>query len=202
MDQVFKNPAKHLTKDLASKFGKTICSTWGRLEKERKALLQLLSRFEITPDQATMLYVEEERSKAGVDCLDADILKNPYLIYERTRLSADPVSIWTVDRGIFPDPVVRTAHPLLEPSLVDEGTDSRRVRALAVNVLEHTASAGSTLMQRDAVVMEIRGLENQARMPGQQGHPCGGRRRLCPGNQQMPTGRFIAGLSTVADGSV
>jgi hypothetical protein len=165
VDQVFKNPTEHLSKELASKFGKTICATWARLHKERKSLLTLLSRFEITPDQATTLYVEEKRNKAGVDCSDADIIKNPYLIYERTRLSDDPVSIWTVDRGVFPDPVIRTAHPLPAPSLVDEGVDSRRVRALAVNVLEETASAGSTLLQRDALVMEIRELEIKPECP-------------------------------------
>lgn len=52
------------------------------------------------------------------------------------RLTSDPVSVWTVDRGVFPDAVILEKHPLSEPSALDAGTDARRVRALSVKVLE------------------------------------------------------------------
>jgi hypothetical protein len=45
-------------------------------------LLKLLGRFEITPDDATLVYVEEERFAANIECSDAEIRDNPY------RLSA------------------------------------------------------------------------------------------------------------------
>ncbi len=63
---------------------------WSRLPDERRALLKLVSRFEITREQATTLYVQEERAKAGIDTSDAAILANPYLLYELTRLTERP----------------------------------------------------------------------------------------------------------------
>ena len=153
---MFSNPAKTLPKDLAAGIGETLCKKWQRLPAERKALLKLISRFEIEPEQAKLAYVQEERADAGIDCTDAQLLSNPYLLFESTRLSADPISVWTVDRGVFPDEVVRKKHPLPKPSALDAGTDARRIRALAVNVLEDAAANGSTLMAQSQVVLKIR----------------------------------------------
>lgn len=128
VDKMFADPKKHLPAPLAESIGKTLCSKWSRLPDERRALLKLASRFEITRDQATALYVQEERAKAGIDTSDSAILANPYLLYELTRLTVDPVSVWTVDRGVFPDEVIRKKHPLPAPTALDAGTDARRVR--------------------------------------------------------------------------
>ena len=162
---MFADPKKHLPEPLAKSIGKTLCRKWSRLPDDRRALLKLVSRFEITPEQATALYVQEERSKAGIDTHDAAILANPYLLYELTRLTADPVSVWTVDRGIFPVEVIREKHPLPEPTALDAGTDARRVHAFTVKVLEDAADAGNTLLPQDQVVLSIRTLTLQP--------PCG-----------------------------
>jgi GTPase SAR1 family protein len=158
VERMFADPAKVLPAPLAGSIGKTLASKWSRLPNERRALLKLVSRFEITGEQATTLYVQEERAKAGIDTTDKAILANPYFLYEITRLSDDPVSVWTVDRGIFPDELIRTKHPLPEPTALDAGTDARRVRALSVKVLEDAAAAGSTLLPQAQVVLGIRGL--------------------------------------------
>lgn len=161
VDEMFAAPEKHLPTPLAASIGKTLRSKWARLPDERRALLKLVSRFEITREQATALYVQEERVKAGIDTDDAAILANPYLLYELTRLTVDPVSVWTVDRGVFPDDVIRKKHPLPAPTTLDAGTDARRVRAFTVKVLEDAAAAGSTLLPQEQVVLGIRGLTLQ-----------------------------------------
>jgi hypothetical protein len=161
VDKAFADPKKHLPAELASGIGKTMREKWSRLPDERRSLLKLLSRFEITRDQAAVLFVQPERKKAGIDVGDKDILANPYLLYELTRLTRDPVSIWTVDRGVFPDDVIRKKHPLPEPTALDAGTDARRVRAMTVKVLEDTSGAGNTLMSQDQAVLAIRGLSIQ-----------------------------------------
>lgn len=161
VDAAFADPTQHLPAALAQNIGKTLRSKWTRLPDERRALLKLLSRFELTREQATLLYVQEERAKAGIDFQDATILANPYVLYELTRLTADPVSIWTVDRGAFPDEVIRQKHPLPEPTALDGGTDARRVRALTVKILEDAAGSGSTLLPQDQVVLGIRALTMQ-----------------------------------------
>ena len=161
VDRIFAEPAKVLPAPLAKGVGKTLAAKWSRLPDERRALLKLVSRFELTREQATTLYVQEERDKAGIDATDKAILGNPYLLYELTRLTSDPVSVWTVDRGVFPDAIIRDKHPLPEPSALDAGTDARRVRALSVKVLEDAASAGSTLLPQTQAVLGIRGLKLQ-----------------------------------------
>lgn len=159
--RMFAEPATVLPAPLAKGIGKTLTAKWSRLPEDRRALLELLSRFELTREQSTTLYVQEERAAAGIEATDKAILANPYLLYELTRLTGDPVSVWTVDRGVFPDAVIRDKHPLPEPSVLDAGTDARRVRALAVKVLEDAASAGSTLLPQAQVVLGIRGLTLQ-----------------------------------------
>ena len=163
VDKMFADPKKHLPERLAKSIGKTLCSKWSRLPDDRRALLKLVSRFEVAPEQATVLYVQEERAKAGIDTRDAVILANPYLLYELTRLTADPVSVWTVDRGVFPDEVIREKHPLPAPTALDAGTDARRVRAFTIKVLEDAAGSGNTLLPQDQVVLGIRGLALQPR---------------------------------------
>ena len=80
VERIFSNPGKDLPKDLAAGIGETLCKKWQRLSAERKALLKLISRFEIEPEQAKLAYVQEERADAGMDCTDAQLLSNPYLL--------------------------------------------------------------------------------------------------------------------------
>jgi len=66
VDKMFQNPRKHLSPGCASQVGQELQDTWKRLPGDRRALLKLISRFQVTPDQARSLYVEEEREEAGI----------------------------------------------------------------------------------------------------------------------------------------
>jgi ATP-dependent exoDNAse (exonuclease V) alpha subunit len=123
---------------------------------ERRALLELLARFELTDDQARRLWVIENRTAAGIDATDAEFLENPYGLFECDRVSPDPVSVWTVDRGAFPPPAVREMHPLPAESNIGDPTDRRRVRALVLEALESAGSEGHTLQPRSTVVTTVR----------------------------------------------
>jgi DNA-binding FrmR family transcriptional regulator len=158
VDQVFKNPKQNLPLNLGAQFNKTICEAWSRMPKERRALLELLSRFELTAEQSKRLFVVEERERDGIAATDRLILENPYSIYELTRLSADPVSVWTVDRGVFPSVIVQSKHPLPEPSAIDGGTDARRIRALMISAVEESALDGNTLVTQKDAILKIRDL--------------------------------------------
>jgi ATP-dependent exoDNAse (exonuclease V) alpha subunit len=161
VDRVFKNPKGNLPSHLASQIDQTLQATWKALPKERRALLELLSRFEITPTQAELLYVQEEREKAGIKRDDKELLANPYLIFEMTRFVEEPVSIWTVDRGVFPESIVREKHPLPQPSAIESSVDQRRVRALTIDALEQGAAEGHSLLPRKDVILKIRNLALQ-----------------------------------------
>ena len=162
VDRMIKDPKAVLSADVAKQIGKEHQQVWNKLTNDRRALLKLLSRFEITPEQAEVLFVTEERQKANIVTTDADLLANPYRIFEITRRTRDPVSIASVDRGVFPDTVIRDKHPLPKPSNVDTGTDVRRIRAWTIQVLEvaaSAASAGDTLLPREDVITTIRDLD-------------------------------------------
>ena len=158
-EKVFKSAGSVLPPALQSKIGPTLKDIWKSLEPERKVLLKLVSRFELTKEQAALIYVREKRAKVGITATDEQIIKNPYVIFELTRDKVEPVSVFTIDAGVFPDTTIREKHPLPSSSRVDESIDVRRVRAFTVELLEQGAAAGNTLLARADVVNSIRDLK-------------------------------------------
>ena len=140
------------------RIGPTLAKKLAKLPPERRALLQLLSRFDLTQRQAERFYVSAKRAQAGIDVVDNDLLENPFLIYELDRVSADPVAISVIDRGLHPDPSISAAFPVPPPSAMEESQDPRRVRALMVAILESAVDSGHTLLPEDEVVLGVGGL--------------------------------------------
>ncbi len=156
VDKAFRDPSAVLPKELQRDL-KELSPTWKGLPKERRAFLRLGSRFGLTVEQATALYDEGSRDKAGWGGTDREILQNPYRIFELGRHDFEGVKLLTVDRGVFPDDTVRLQHPLEEPSGLDSAVDLRRIRAFTVSTLEEAALNGHALLLKDKVVEAIRG---------------------------------------------
>ena len=129
---------------------------WKRLTDDRRALLQLLSRCAISENQALRFYDKTEGAEAGLEISDAALLRNPYLLFECDRRAADPIAFGSVDRGLFPDEAVRAEFPVPKPSRIEDPADERRVRALVVDLLEHAAVQGHTLLPRSWVIRRAR----------------------------------------------
>ena len=138
------------------RIGETMSKKLAGLPAERRALLHLLARFDLTPDQATRFYVPEERKEAGLN--DSDLLQNPYLLYEADRISKDAISVTVIDRGSYPDPAVKSNLPIPAPSAMTEAQDSRRVRALIVSELERSAEVGHTLLPQSQLITAVRAM--------------------------------------------
>ena len=155
VDVAFKSPATVLPKDLHRDI-KELAHTWKALSSERRSMLRLLSRFELTVEQAQHLYEQGSRLKQGWMTSDRDLLQNPYRIYECSRHDPDGVQLLTVDRGVFPEDALRLLHPLEEPSRCESPVDARRVRAFTIQALEEAADAGHTLHFVDSLVEAIR----------------------------------------------
>lgn len=150
------DPAQ-LPRHLRDSVGPTVHKKWVGLPKERKALLKLLSRFELSNDQAAFWWLDTPtRRKIGLEVADADVLGNPYLIFERG--GPVPVGFSTIDRGLFVSPHLREKAPIPEPSRVTEVIDPRRVRALMVEQLETAAGEGHTLLPEGWLIERVRGL--------------------------------------------
>lgn len=138
------------------RIGPTIAKKLAQLPDERRALLHLLARFDLTQEQATRFWVAEERRKAGIAISDTDLLENPYLLYESDRTSPDPIPANVVDRGSFPSPAAAASSPIPKPSAMVEPQDRRRVRAFVVSALEDAAVNGHTLLPQGDLVNVVR----------------------------------------------
>ncbi|MDE0615350.1 MAG: AAA family ATPase [bacterium] len=138
--------------------GPTIAKKLAGLSDERRSLLHLLARFDLTPDQAKRFYLPEEREKAGITVSDSDLLENPFLLYETDRFSPDATPVTVIDRGLHPPQTGKLSTPIPEPSAMIEVQDPRRVRALMVSELEKAADIGHTLFPRDELITAIRSM--------------------------------------------
>ena len=153
-------PAQHLPKELARHIDATIAKAWKRMDKDRRSFLELISRIDLSLDQARFLAIPEVRAENGVDLPDSAFIENPYLIYEATRLTTTPVAIGTVDRGLFPTNFIRERFPIPEPTLVKTAVDARRLRALTIRELENATARGDTLRAREDIITTLRRHED------------------------------------------
>jgi hypothetical protein len=142
--------------------GRMARKSWDRLhtDEQRLALLKLLARFSLSALQARRLFDRHERSSEGIKVSDADLLANPYLIYELDRGRLDSVAFRTIDRGVFPrDASARAAldqDNLTDP--VEEAIDDRRVRAACTDLLERGAGEGHSLLDEPQLRARLAGM--------------------------------------------
>lgn len=150
------DPSKHLPLELAHHIDGTTAKAWQRMAADRRQFLELISRVDLSVDQARILAVPEVRQEIGIAASDGDFLDNPYLLYEATRLTQTPVGLSAVDRGMFPTKFIRQSYPLAAPSSVSSPVDARRLRAMTIRHLEGAAAAGDTLRPVTDVITALR----------------------------------------------
>ena len=164
VETMFDKPGAVLPKELHRDL-KELAPTWKKLPTERKTYLRLLSRFELSVEQAKALYEEGSRTRRGWAGRDKDIINDPYRIYEISRHDPEGIKLLTIDRGVFPDDAVRLVHPLEEPSRLDSAADLRRVQALCLFALEGAAQSGHSLLPKDELVERIGAFPIQPACP-------------------------------------
>ena len=140
---------------------------WANLSAERRSLLKLLSRFDLSPAQAMRWFDRAKRKRATrADVDDRAILENPYRMVEADLGDPDDhaVSLGVVDRGLLPESTVASAHPVPEPSAVGSVLDQRRVRAAFASVLRRASDNGDALLSESEACTSLSKLD----LP----HPC------------------------------
>lgn len=153
-ETALKRP-ESLPRHLQNTVGPTLALKWQKLGSGRRALLMLLSRFELGTDQAQFWYSEEMREAAGIKYSDQALRENPYLLFESSHEYALPFSV--VDRGLFGARDLEGPNALPAESRLVEATDQRRVRALMVDLLEQAAlEQGHTILPEKWVIERIR----------------------------------------------
>lgn len=138
-------------------FTSTVKTKWNNKPAQKKQFYKLLSRCQLSNDQAAFLIREFAHSFE-------DVFENPYLLYERTRHGQSSVSFQQVDKALFPPEKIKTSFPLSEGAFIDDQLDQRRVRALSVWVLEDAAADdGHSLLPFDDLLNRL--MEKQLDEP-------------------------------------
>jgi hypothetical protein len=141
---------------------KTVSPIWKGLTEERRSLLRLLSRFDLTVNQALRWFDPTKRQRATRSLVsDLAIIENPYRLAETDLGDFEdrPVSLGVIDRGVMPDSTIRTNHPLQAPSAVDSPRDIRRLRAAFVSVLRQAAANGDALLSMSEASIALSKLD-------------------------------------------
>ncbi|GAG17423.1 unnamed protein product, partial [marine sediment metagenome] len=155
VDSVMESPDQ-LGGPTAGMLSPSLRNGWKHLDGDRRALLELISRCAVTEDQALRFYDTTTRSDAGIDVGETELLANPYLLFEQDRRSSDQITFGAVDRGLFPDDIVRDAFPVPEPSRIEDPSDPRRIRALVTDLLEEAGAQGHTALPRSWIIRRAR----------------------------------------------
>lgn len=126
----------------------------GLLRDENKTrYFELLSRLNLSVEQAIYAW-------GDLKIYAADIVENPYLLFELTRKEKDEhqVTISQIDNAMFVNPLVENRYPLNKPTKMRTEGDKRRFRAMVIFVLVQAANQGHTLLSYDQIVEEINKL--------------------------------------------
>lgn len=160
VEKALQNPKQYFSPKVVLKLRQTELDTFHALPAERKQLFWLLARMSLTEIQAYCAYYPEERKKIGFLCSDAEIISNPYILYEKTRRATVDVIIPVkkIDMAVCPPEEIRNANPLQAPSVLDSRNDKRRVRAYSINILEYYALNGHTVYPVEKLIDDINSL--------------------------------------------
>ena len=167
LDKAIENPEKYLSDICASQVNDVIKSTWKSLSTVRRDFIHLISRVALTVDQAKVIYAEEGRDSLGLTFTEQDVIENPYILYELTRDKAEMyrIAIKKVDLAFYPPEFIAKKYPIDKPSAMNSSVDQRRVRALAVAMLEKKTDEGNTLMPVKNMILSIADLDIEPKCP-------------------------------------
>lgn len=160
VNEAINNPESVLSDICAKQITGTIQKTWNGLSERRKKVFKLLSRVNLSVLQARAVYQIEFREENKIAFTDEELINNPYLLYEKTREKVDglQVSIKKVDLAFYPADIIKEKYPMDDASRMDSEIDERRVRALAVSVLETASEEGNTVVPIVNLVLRINNL--------------------------------------------
>jgi len=146
-EESIAEPSKYIKTRGENLFNATIKRTWQTKPAQKKEFYFLLSRCQLNNEQANHL-VEFFSEKVQL----SDVITNFYLAYEKTRYNANGISFKQIDKALLPPEKIRIAFPLPEISRLSDNLDERRVRAVAISILEEASNEGHTLLSFEEVL--------------------------------------------------
>ncbi|MBD5648220.1 MAG: AAA family ATPase [Desulfovibrio sp.] len=130
--------------------------------------VKLLARMNLNPSQMDLLLPGSEGKGHGYAMLKRvcpllgwdeailakEVLKNPYILYEQTRL-VDPdhvIGLNMVDLALFPPEPYASEWFGEDDRPLEDANDKKRIRALVTQYLEEEAQKGNTFMPQEKVL--------------------------------------------------
>ena len=151
LEKVFENPKDYLSTILITEL-EEIKEMWEVSTNEEKDLMKLISRFDLSTFQAKIIIFPESSNNLGLEFKHSDILENPYLLFELTKHTEDPINFLTIDHGVLPDQITLDKYPLPDESKIGSAHDWRRIRALIVEILDDASSNGHALLPQEFII--------------------------------------------------
>lgn len=148
VELLFQGDTSFLPKNLKVNISDTQKTTWNSFSKEEKEFLQLLSRMNVDNLQVSAVIDSKEKTQS-------EFLKNPYLLYERTRLNMLQFPISIIDKAIFAEAKILEKFPLSELTNISAPLDQKRIRAYGIQLLEQEAINGNTLLTDNQFVTRL-----------------------------------------------
>lgn len=141
-EEKLANAAESLAE--GSNFWELVCRL--NLSAERADLIKRAREDERLPRDCSPCLTRLGRSRG--EELEREVLENPYILYEETRLLPDKykIDLDQIDLAMFPPDYIREkifANAGFD--VVEDPDDKRRLRALATSALEEEAARGNTL---------------------------------------------------------
>lgn len=115
---------------------------WSTLDDQRKRVLRLLARFDLTAEEVARVLDDE----TAIELPAEQLLANPYLLVACTVDDDEPIRFEAVDRGCYPDLALAARHPLPVDEAFDDPIDARRVEAALTAVAVSAQADGHTLL--------------------------------------------------------
>lgn len=159
-EKALENPKGILSDDIYSLIPFNTKKLYQRLKAKENPIrihfLHLLSRFDLSIEQATLLFISEEREKVGIIREDKEYIENPYLFFEDLCFSLSPIALSTIDFGMYLKNVPESLFP--NNLIFKDPFEIHRIRALTIQQLEWAVHAGHTLLPRKEIINQIRNL--------------------------------------------
>jgi hypothetical protein len=129
-------------KAIAAHLGAPQARIWKKMASDRRAVLRLLSGFDISDAQVRMLLTGDTDIPMTAD----ELLDNPYFAATCTYDMAQHVPFATIDRALFPPGHVTWKAPVPDEVALEGHLDRRRIEALLTDVLERQGRQGDTVV--------------------------------------------------------
>lgn len=146
-----KHPEEQYKKDFNNAKAKWIAYS---SDPDRRSLLELLMRLEVSEDQVERLVKDNKRYESGIKFDTKKILSNPYIICESDKgllnewgeVISEKIPLDIIDHAMVP------AFYFPDKYSTD---DDRRVRAIMIEELSRSAEEGDTLLEVKELLIKV-----------------------------------------------